>query len=117
MDDERLIMEVEKYKILYDTTDPYYKDNVRKDKAWFLIAGVLGVDADSCKARWKALRDEWKYREIMSFLLPYVQPRRSKSNLTQTITEERPAPGREHQHRLPGKPEGAKDKTQTLGSG
>ncbi|KAG7521738.1 hypothetical protein JOB18_005959 [Solea senegalensis] len=45
MDDERLIMEVEKYKILYDTTDPYYKDNVRKDKAWFLIAGVLGVDA------------------------------------------------------------------------
>ena len=47
MDDEKFIVEVEKHKIIYDTTDPFYKDNGRKDKAWHLIAGVLGVDGKS----------------------------------------------------------------------
>lgn len=46
MDDKRFILEVEKHKILYDITDPFYKDNARKDKAWNLIGGVLGVDGE-----------------------------------------------------------------------
>ncbi|KAE8281667.1 hypothetical protein D5F01_LYC20663 [Larimichthys crocea] len=34
---------------------------------------------------------EWKYTEIMSFLLPFIQPRSSKSNLSQLhYAEERP---------------------------
>ncbi|XP_056431336.1 transcription factor Adf-1-like [Gadus chalcogrammus] len=101
MDDERLIVEVEKHKIIYETNHPFYKDNGRKEKAWHLIAAVLGVDADMCKARWKALRDtfvknrkkgipsgsaggtqkDWKYAEIMSFVLPHLQPRSSTSNV------------------------------------
>ncbi|XP_019129362.1 transcription factor Adf-1-like [Larimichthys crocea] len=100
MDDERLIVEVEQHKIIYDITHPFYKDNGHKDRAWHLIAEVLEVDADTCKARWRALRDsfvknrkksglvggiqkEWKYTDIMSFLLPYIQPRSSKINLSQ----------------------------------
>ncbi|XP_056156823.1 uncharacterized protein LOC130130986 [Lampris incognitus] len=101
MDNERFILEVEKHKVLYDATDPFYKDNTRKDKAWNSIGGVFGVEVDVCKVRWKALRDafvrsrkknlpsgsaggnqkDWKYTEIMSFLLPHLRPRSSKSNL------------------------------------
>ena len=45
MDNERFIFEVEKHKILtlYDITDPFYEEKPRKEKAWSLIAGVLGV--------------------------------------------------------------------------
>ena len=46
MDDERLIVEVEKHKIIYETNHPFYKDNGRKDKAWHLIAAILGVDGE-----------------------------------------------------------------------
>ncbi|XP_055799956.1 uncharacterized protein LOC129869512 isoform X2 [Salvelinus fontinalis] len=55
-----------------------------------------------CKTRWKSLRDiferhlrkaqpsgsggtnqkEWKYMKILSFLIPYVQPRSSRGNLS-----------------------------------
>lgn len=43
MDEERLIVEVENHKILYDASHPYYKDTERKEKAWAEIARVLGV--------------------------------------------------------------------------
>lgn len=46
MDDERFILEVEKHTVLYDTTNPFYKDNSKKDKAWSLIAQVLGVEGE-----------------------------------------------------------------------
>ncbi|KAF4097100.1 hypothetical protein G5714_023069 [Onychostoma macrolepis] len=98
MDDERFILEIEKHTVLYDITNPFYKDNAKKEKAWRLIAGVVGVEVDVCRTRWKTLRDafvknrkntnlpsgsaggnqkDWKYSEIMSFLLPHLQPRRS----------------------------------------
>lgn len=43
---------------------------------------------DVCKSRWKksllsgasaGTQKDWKYSEIMSFLLPHIQPRRSVS--------------------------------------
>ena len=43
---ERLIVEVEQHIIIYDTAHPFYKDIVRKEKAWQLISGVLGVDGE-----------------------------------------------------------------------
>ena len=46
MDDERLILEVEQHKIIYETYHPFYKDNVRKDKVWHLIAVVLGMEGE-----------------------------------------------------------------------
>ncbi|CAL8275165.1 unnamed protein product [Boreogadus saida] len=131
--------------VLNNELPPFLKylqqDNGRKDKAWHLIAAVLGVDADMCKARWKALRDafvknrkkgipsgsaggtqkDWKYSEIMSFVLPHLQPRSSRSNVgsgtPQSDRSEGPvAPGTEIfqdwllQRRPPGKPEEAKDR-------
>lgn len=43
MDDERLIIEVEKYHFLYDPRDPLYKDIRVKERAWSEIGSVLGV--------------------------------------------------------------------------
>ena len=47
MDDEVFIMEVEKHTIVYDVTNAFYKDNIRKDKAWFLVAAVCGVEGNN----------------------------------------------------------------------
>ncbi|KAI4824604.1 hypothetical protein KUCAC02_013103 [Chaenocephalus aceratus] len=66
------------------------------------LVGSLQHHVDICKARWKSLRDAfvknrnkslpsgsaggtqkgWKYTDLMSFLLPYVQQRSSKSSLS-----------------------------------
>ena len=51
MDDERLIVEVEQHKIIHEIYHPFYKDNVRKDKAWHLIAVVLGVESEYIRFR------------------------------------------------------------------
>ncbi|XP_018609812.2 uncharacterized protein LOC108935565 isoform X1 [Scleropages formosus] len=96
MDDVKLIGEVEKYKELYDSGSPSYKDSTMKDTIWNAISLAIGAQPDECKQRWKYLRDsfvrrrknhrpgvgyqrEWKYTSFMSFLLPHLQ-RRSKKN-------------------------------------
>ena len=38
MDEERLVVEVEKYPELFDTLSRHYKDNSEKDVAWRAIA-------------------------------------------------------------------------------
>ncbi|CAL8258879.1 unnamed protein product [Boreogadus saida] len=45
MDDELLILEVEKHCVLYDTSDHFYKDNTKRERAWITIDGVMKVDA------------------------------------------------------------------------
>ena len=42
MDDERLVVEVEKYAELYDQSSRHYKDNSKKDIAWRAIALEIG---------------------------------------------------------------------------
>ncbi|XP_035998120.1 uncharacterized protein LOC105939494 isoform X3 [Fundulus heteroclitus] len=97
VDEERLIVQVENNSILYDAAHPFYKDNNRKDITWAEIATMLGGTAEQCKTKWRALRDsfvkcrkkgtlpsgsaggttkEWKFEKNMSFLIPYLQPRR-----------------------------------------
>ncbi|RVE74225.1 hypothetical protein OJAV_G00019910 [Oryzias javanicus] len=108
MDDERLILEVEKHNILYDSKHAFYKDPVRKEKAWNLIAKVLDADADTCKTRWRVLRDsfvrnqkktnpsgsgggslmDWKYKDTISFILPHLQHRSTKINLEKVLRSE-----------------------------
>ena len=51
MDDERLIVEVQQREVIYVPNHPFYKDNVRKDKAWHLIAVVLGVEGEYIRFR------------------------------------------------------------------
>lgn len=43
-EDERLIIEVEKHSILYDHSHTFYKNNVKKDKAWSDVSAVMGQD-------------------------------------------------------------------------
>lgn len=42
-EDERLIIEVEKHSILYDHSHTFYKNNVKKDKAWSDVSAVMGL--------------------------------------------------------------------------
>ncbi|XP_029354465.1 transcription factor Adf-1-like [Echeneis naucrates] len=108
MDEEMLILEVQNHRIIYDPSHPFYKDTHKKDAAWNSVAGVIGADVDPCKAKWRSLRDsfvksrkkmfasgssggsqrEWKYTDIMSFLLPHVHPRSSKISLSAAVAEE-----------------------------
>ncbi|KAF4097014.1 hypothetical protein G5714_022983 [Onychostoma macrolepis] len=44
MDDTRLIVEVEKHKVLYDPTKKYYKDLSSKEKAWVEVASAVSSD-------------------------------------------------------------------------
>lgn len=46
MDEELLISEVEKHRIIYDSTHPFYKDTVKKDNTWTSISARLGVDGE-----------------------------------------------------------------------
>ena len=50
MDDERLNVEVQKHEVIYVPNHPF-KDNSRKDKAWHLIAVVLGVEGEYIRFR------------------------------------------------------------------
>ncbi|CAL8398523.1 unnamed protein product [Boreogadus saida] len=45
MDDERLVVEVEKYVELYDQSSRHYKDNSKKVIAWRAIALEIGSSA------------------------------------------------------------------------
>ena len=46
MDDERLVVEVEKYAELYDQSSRHYKDNTKKDIAWRAIALEIGSSGE-----------------------------------------------------------------------
>ncbi|CAL8372857.1 unnamed protein product [Boreogadus saida] len=46
MDDERLVVEVEKYVELYDQSSRHYKDNSKKVMAWRAIALEIGSSGD-----------------------------------------------------------------------
>ncbi|XP_012722354.2 transcription factor Adf-1 [Fundulus heteroclitus] len=123
MDDERLIFEVENRTVLYDTAHPLYKDNSQKEREWVKIADVLGTSTEKCKSRWRNLRDvfvkknrsvqpprgsakvaqkEWKFQGIMSFLLPYVQPRPSNGSLCPKPTEDLDREGTDAEERPSG---------------
>ena len=46
MDEERLVVELEKYPDLYDPQSRYYKDNGKKDIAWQAIALEIGSSGE-----------------------------------------------------------------------
>ncbi|XP_056445598.1 uncharacterized protein LOC130381836 [Gadus chalcogrammus] len=102
MDDYLLIREVEKRVQLYDHSDPKYKDKRQRDAGWRAVSEAVGITVVKCQGRWKDLRDqfskkslqprsgsaagpqkEWKYTQALSFLIPHLQPRSSRSNLDQ----------------------------------
>ncbi|GIY85318.1 hypothetical protein CDAR_317781 [Caerostris darwini] len=100
--DEVLISEVQKYPHLYDLSDANHKNRLMRENAWQQIGFAMERNADSCKERFKYLRDKyrkeknlmnlpsgshsrykkpWALYSAMSFLEPYLQTKSSWSNL------------------------------------
>ncbi|KAL1281243.1 hypothetical protein QQF64_000046 [Cirrhinus molitorella] len=59
MDDTRLIVEVEKHKILYDPQNFLYKDLNAKEKAWEAISSAVGVNESTIPGERALQQKEW----------------------------------------------------------
>lgn len=45
--DEILVLEVEKYPVLYDKSNKHYKNKIMKNQLWVEIGAKLNSDAES----------------------------------------------------------------------
>ncbi|XP_072944660.1 uncharacterized protein [Epargyreus clarus] len=94
---ERLIDEVKKYPVLYDTKHENHRDVDVRDRCWMEISERIGANSEVLKREWKNLRDslrqvlkknrkggktkagapckKWRFEGRMSFLLPYMTMR------------------------------------------
>ncbi|XP_057702821.1 uncharacterized protein LOC130922220 isoform X1 [Corythoichthys intestinalis] len=116
-----LIIAVSDHPVLYDTTLPTYKDRNKKDAAWREISVALNVSADTCRRKWKNLRDTylrnkrirregersgsaagsastWKHTTVMAFLDKFVASRKTSTNFDMSQDEHQsligdPTPG------------------------
>ncbi|GIY04454.1 hypothetical protein CDAR_5591 [Caerostris darwini] len=100
--DEILINVVQKYPHLYDLSNADHKNKFMRENAWQQIGFAMERNAESCKDRFKYLRDRyrkkkklmnlpsgsqsrtkkpWPLYSAMSFLEPYLQTKSSWSNL------------------------------------
>lgn len=43
MDDEKLIIEVQKYECLFNPRDKHYKNNLRRDNKWNEVGEAVGA--------------------------------------------------------------------------
>ncbi|KAF5279345.1 hypothetical protein FQR65_LT15380 [Abscondita terminalis] len=109
MDEEQLILLVEKYDFLYDLQHPKYSNQVVRENAWEEIAAKMKFSSKDCKQKWKALRDSykraigsrrhksgqaakkvrlWKFEREMSFLEKYVHTEtKTKTNVADVEEE------------------------------
>ncbi|XP_072944178.1 uncharacterized protein [Epargyreus clarus] len=102
MNNERLIEAVRKYPALYNMSDGKYMDSNYKSSLWVKISEEIKQTDVNCKKRWSNIRDQfkrslnnrktksgqsstvikkYKYEEILQFLLPYIQDRKTRSNI------------------------------------
>ncbi|KAK5861550.1 hypothetical protein PBY51_022939 [Eleginops maclovinus] len=101
---EKIILAVSGHRVLYDLSAEGYRNINIKAMAWEDVARTAGKTVKEVKKRWRDLRDTYvkhrraeqerqvsgaaasqkrpfKYAQIMSFLIPYVTPRRTTSNI------------------------------------
>ncbi|XP_017038851.1 uncharacterized protein DDB_G0283357 [Drosophila ficusphila] len=109
MMDEQLIDEVAQHGVIYNRQKYYLNGGANggkyetKDEAWQLIAMKLRTDVDTCKKRWKYLRERYvsqrkqgdppvyehlsrPYLEKMKFLDQHIQPRKSYRHVRNFLT-------------------------------
>ncbi|XP_017868467.1 PREDICTED: protein kinase 4 [Drosophila arizonae] len=109
MMDEQLIDEVAQHGVIYNRQKYYLNGSASggkyetKDEAWQLIALKLRTDVETCKKRWKYLRERYvsqrkqgdppvyehlsrPYLEKMKFLDQHIQPRKSYRNVPNFLT-------------------------------
>ncbi|XP_037938973.1 GATA zinc finger domain-containing protein 10 [Teleopsis dalmanni] len=87
-----LITLVSQEQALYNPKHTNYRNTQRKDQKWLEIAESVGWPESQCKAKWKAMRDQycrelkrskfnvkanvkWKYFKDLEFLRPYALSR------------------------------------------
>ncbi|XP_055380090.1 histone-lysine N-methyltransferase, H3 lysine-79 specific [Condylostylus longicornis] len=103
MIDEQLIAEVQQHGVIYNRQKYFLNGGgpikyESKEAAWQIIAHKLGTDVETCKKRWKYLRERYvqqrkhcdpptyehlsrPYLEKMKFLDQHIQPRKSYRNV------------------------------------
>ncbi|XP_071447819.1 uncharacterized protein [Hetaerina americana] len=58
--EEMIVAEIrDNYSFLYNVRDRKYRNREERDKAWAEIAGIVELDAKSCKTRWRSIRDRY----------------------------------------------------------
>uniref|UniRef100_A0A671M358 MADF domain-containing protein n=1 Tax=Sinocyclocheilus anshuiensis TaxID=1608454 RepID=A0A671M358_9TELE len=105
--EERLIIAVAGFPVIYDVSLSVYRDVKIKNVAWTKVSEVVGVSADECRKRWKSLRDTyrkerrkeaerkrsgagvnsvrpWRYSGVMGFLNPFLEDRITAGSSSQT---------------------------------
>ncbi|XP_013196545.1 transcription factor Adf-1 [Amyelois transitella] len=116
---EKLINEVKKCPVLYDTRDENHRDINARDRCWQEISTKLGVHCEILKREWKILRDsmrqalkrsrntnaatsaralgkKWRFQSQMAFLLPYMT-RRNQRQLQDVKMDESAEPEQSEQ--------------------
>ncbi|TDG45269.1 hypothetical protein AWZ03_008331 [Drosophila navojoa] len=95
-----LISMVSQEQALYNPKNPLYRNTKSKDEKWSEIANHVGWTDAQCKAKWKAMRDQycrelkrakantkgtvkWKYFKELDFLRPYALARNYRSRGSQ----------------------------------
>ncbi|KAL1494819.1 hypothetical protein ABEB36_010351 [Hypothenemus hampei] len=108
MDDSKLIDLVHSYDHLYDRKRSDFKDIKKKENSWKEIALLTNYSVSDVQNRWKYLREKysrernssnlpsgsaapdkrpWHLLKSLQWLEPYMQKRRSKSNLEGNVDE------------------------------
>lgn len=107
--EEFLIEKVREHEVLYNIKSCNYRDQDKRHEAWEEIGRDLKIEAETAKATWDRLRrcflnarnrrrcknsvqavkkiPPWKYEHQMSFLLPFMENRKTQSNVEKGATE------------------------------
>ncbi|XP_064461903.1 uncharacterized protein LOC135372138 [Ornithodoros turicata] len=102
---ETLVVQIERYPWLYDSTRSDYKDATKKNNSWQAISLAVGMSVEECQRNWRNLRDrytrelramkqpsgsgrsnreEWPLMKPMSFLSAFIRPRTVLTKKAQT---------------------------------
>ncbi|KAL3067606.1 hypothetical protein OYC64_017351 [Pagothenia borchgrevinki] len=110
--EEKIVVAVSGFPEIYDTMSYFYRYRNKKELAWRKISEQVGISEEVCRRKWKSLSDtyvkerkrekedkrsgsaagtnkKWKYSAVLSFLDPFVTPRKTTSNMVSGVEEDR----------------------------
>ncbi|CAL8292311.1 unnamed protein product [Arctogadus glacialis] len=89
--EEKIIIAVSAFPVIFNTTLAIYKDPTVKAKAWLKVSEEVGLTAQAGKRSGSAAGPlkNWMYSAILSFLGPFVTPRETSSNMVLGVEVDR----------------------------